>query len=90
MSGFAGEVTINKQAKRLLFFPSPNLRGIPMKLTYRAANYETISPSLDGASPVVIGQYRSTATLIRLPVTLVHPKQAIGLQYRGAAYLKLH
>lgn len=61
-----------------------------MKLTYRAANYETISSCLDGASPVAIGQYRNTATLIRLPATLVRPEQAIGLQYRGTAYLKLY
>lgn len=60
-----------------------------MKLTYRTANYEIPSPQQAVASPVVIGQYRGIATLIRTPATIVRPEQAIGLQYRNTAYLKL-
>lgn len=60
-----------------------------MKLTYRGANYEMIDSPLDAASMGAIGQYRGAPTLIHTPLIIVRPERAIGLQYRGAAYLKL-
>ncbi len=65
-----------------------------MKLTYRSAEYD-IAPScrdanLDAVNSVVVGQYRGVFTPMQTPTIIMRPRQAIGLQYRGAAYLKLY